>query len=173
MLYLDIVFIIVLVGYIYWFYGLITALRSDAPYLPIEQKVLDRMVAMVKPEEGDLWVDLGSGDGRVLIAAAKRYSIKGLGLEKVSVLRLISRFNIFRAGVLNRVIIKKGDFFKENLSGANVISFYLLPDTHQRLWQKLKKEARPGTKLIFHKFPIEGVRLMKEDKDLELFLAVV
>ena len=171
MLYLDIIFIIIFSLYLFWLFGLIRALKSDAPFVPITRLVLESLVALVEPKPGDLWVDLGSGDGRVLIAACKRYDVRGLGIERISSLRMYSRLQIFRAGLQKKIKIKSGNFFNVDLSRADVVSFYLLPETSERLMIKLRRELKPGARIIFHRYGIPGLRLKHEDPVHKVYVA--
>lgn len=171
MLYIDIIFIIIFSLYLYWLWGLLRALKSDAPYVPIGNETLEKMIDMVQTKAGALWVDLGSGDGRVLIAACKKYRVQGLGVERIAPLRLYSRLKIFLAGESRRIKIQSGDFFSYDLSTADIVSFYLLPETAERLFTKLQKELKPGAQLIFHRYPIPGLVLMQENILNKLYLA--
>lgn len=171
MLYLDITFIIIFSLYLYWLFGLIRALRSDAPYVPITRTVLESLVTMVEAKPNDVWIDLGSGDGRVLIAACKRYSVRGLGIERISSLRTYSRLRIFFAGLHKKIKISSGNFFKIDLSQADVVSFYLLPETSERLLVKLRAELKPGAQIVFHRYPIKGFTPQREDPERKLYWA--
>ncbi len=129
------------------------------------------MLALVNPKPGDLWIDLGSGDGRVLIAACKKYRMQGLGIERIAPLRLYSRLKVFLAGESRRIKIQSGDFFSYDLSTADIVSFYLLPEAAERLLAKLQKELKPGAQLIFHRYPIPGLVLTQENILNKLYLA--
>lgn len=166
----DIIFILVFSGYLYWIWGLLRALKSDAPYVPMSDSAVRRMVELVPVADGVRWIDLGSGDGRVLIEAAKRYHIRGVGIERIGALRLWSRVRLRRAGVRN-VSIRSGDFFTEDLSNYDVVSFYLLPKTIAELMPKLKSELRPGARIVFHRFPAQGLQLEAEDSERKIYVA--
>ncbi len=167
---IDILFIIIFSAYLYWLWGLLRALNSDAPYVPMSRAVIERIVEMAQAKEGDFWIDLGSGDGRVLIAAAKYARIKGVGIERVAPLRLWSRLRILRAGVKD-ITIRSGDFFKEDLSAYDVVTCYLLPTTMDRLVQKLEKELKPGALVLSHRFPLTGSILESEDTEHKIYAA--
>ena len=110
-------------------------------------------------------------DGRVLIEAVKRFQVKGIGIERISALRLVSRFRIWRAGLRTSIRIEAGNFFNKNLSSADVVSFYLLPETNARLIQKLQTELKPGSLVVFHRHPVPGLRLESQDEELKIFVA--
>jgi len=102
MIYLDLAFIFIFSIFLYWFYGLIKALKSDAPFLPIRRDVLDRMLTMVDPKPGSVWMDLGSGDGRILIEAAKKFSFTTFGQNSNRI--------IIKSGKKKAIVcLKKGD----------------------------------------------------------------
>lgn len=168
--YLDIVFIIIFGIYLYWFWGLLRALKSDAPYVPMGPAVVKAMVASANPKKGDLWIDLGSGDGRILIEACGRYGLRGLGIERIGSLRWLSKLIIWRSGLRDRIRIQGGDFFDHDLSEAAVVSLYLLPETHARLRDKLLHELRPGAQIITHRFPIQGLPPESEDMSFGLYV---
>lgn len=173
MIFVDVFFTIILAAYCYWLWGLLAAFRSDAPYVPIRRAVLQRIMELVSPPAGALWIDLGSGDGRVLIAAVQKFGVKGIGIERVSALRQLARYKILVRGLLGKIRIRKGDFFATNLGNADVVSFYLLPETSAKLIDKLRAELRPGTILVFHRYPIEGLPLIAEDKAYKIYVAKI
>lgn len=166
----DIIFIFVFSGYLYWIWGLLRALKSDAPYVPMTDAVVQKMIDLADAPQGASWIDLGSGDGRVLIAAAKKFAIHGVGIERIGALRIWSRLRVWRAHVRN-VRIRSGDFFNEDLSNYAVVSFYLLPPAAERLFMKLQKELRPGTLVLFHRFPLKGLMLEREDAEKKIYIA--
>lgn len=168
---LDIVFIVIFSSYLYWFWGLIRAFTSDAPYVPIQRAVLDRMMQLVPAQGKKIWIDLGSGDGRVVITAVKVFGCQGVGIEKVGALRILSRLNIFRSRLWSRIEIKKGNFFNTDLSRADVVSFYLLPEAGIKIVEKLKKELQPGSLIVFHRYQVPGLPLIAEDTEMKIYVA--
>ncbi|MEK7584751.1 MAG: SAM-dependent methyltransferase [Patescibacteria group bacterium] len=172
--YLDLIFIPIFALYVYWIWGLLRALSSDAPYVPIRHEVLQRMLAMASPKPDAVWVDLGSGDGRILIEACRTFpTIRGVGIERIRPLRWYARLNILIAGLSRRLTIRGGDFFTADLSGADIVSFYLLPETNKRLISKLQKELKPGAQVIFHRHPVPGLQLAAEDTDYRIYTYIV
>ncbi len=170
MLVLNIIFIVIFSLYLYWVYGLMRALGSDAPFVPITPTVLTRILSMVQPKPGDVWMDLGSGDGRILIEAAKRYDIRGIGIERVAPLRQWSRFLIWQNGLKKKITIESGDFFQRDLFDVDIVTFYLLPDTNARLIKKLKQEMKPGSLGISHRFVIPGVPVVAHDEEHAIYV---
>ncbi|MCX7816763.1 MAG: class I SAM-dependent methyltransferase [Syntrophales bacterium] len=110
---------------------------------------LDRMPM----KKGELLIDIGCGDGRVLLEANKRYGVRALGYEVNPFAYFLSRI---RAAGIPNVEVRWRDFWKEDLSGADVVFCYLFPDVMERLGQKLSSELRPGTRVISCNFPIPG-----------------
>lgn len=118
-------------------------------------------IARIKNE--DIIFDLGSGDGTLLIEAAKNYNFKkAYGIEINPVLVLISKIKIKLAGFQNKIEIKQGNFFKEDLNKATIILVYLWPRAQAKLEKKFKKELKPETKIISNTFPFQGLPLKEE-----------
>ena len=172
-LYVDIVFIVIFSTGLYWLFGLIRALGSDAPYVPMKQEIVERMVALAHAENGGTWFDLGSGDGRVLIAASRRYPVSGIGIERVQALRWYSRILIFFRGLTPRIRIRKADLFATDVSSASVVSFYLLPVGIEKLIPKLRRELKPGARILTHRFPLLGVAADLIDEEYKIYRATV
>jgi protein-L-isoaspartate O-methyltransferase len=124
----------------------------DVPYVPTPQKVVDAMLALADVHKSDFVVDLGSGDGRIVISAAKRYGASGAGVELDRQLVRQSEQNARDAGVANQVRFIEGDLFDYDLRGASVVTIYLLPGINLRLKAKLFKELAPGARVVSHKF---------------------
>jgi cyclopropane fatty-acyl-phospholipid synthase-like methyltransferase len=100
----------------------------------------------------DVVYDLGSGDGRIVIAAAKEFGARGVGIELDAKLVQDSRDLAFKAGVSDRVTFLWQDIFEADLSPATVVTIYLFPEVNARLVPKLRRELRPGTRIVAHQF---------------------
>ncbi len=137
-----------------------TGTQSDfsSPYVPTPDSTVERMLALGGVTPGDTVMDLGSGDGRIVIAAAKRYGARAIGVEYDPKLVEVSRLNAREAGVADRVRFIEGDLFKVDLSPASVVTVYLLPDVNLKLRDKLLAELRPGTRVVAHDFDLESWR---------------
>ncbi len=121
---------------------------GTVPYVQTPPEIVDRMVRMAEVGPGDNVIDLGSGDGRIVIAAAKR-GARGLGVDlDPSLVRLASQ-NAEKAGVSDRARFEVKDIFETDLSGASVITMYLLPDFNAKLLPKLLA-LKPGTRIVSH-----------------------
>lgn len=120
---------------------------NGAPYEGTPPDVVARALKIAKVGPGDVFYDLGSGDGRFVLAAALQ-GARAVGVEIDPLRILYSRIWLALFGVSRKAKIIKGDLFSVNLSDATVVNTYLLPETHSKLRIKLKEELRPGTKVI-------------------------
>ncbi len=127
----------------------------DVVYVPTPMPVVDEMLAVAKIHPGDVVYDLGSGDGRVLIAAAKKFGVKAVGIEIDPDLVREARENVWREGVEALVNVVRADIFKTDLTPASVVTMYLLTRLNAMLVPQLEKLA-PGTRIVSHDFDIEG-----------------
>ena len=122
------------------------------PYLPSTQVAVDEMLRLAGTGPEDLVVDLGSGDGRVVIAAARDYGARGLGIEIDPKLVAESEANARQAGVAERVAFRQGDVLVADYRAATVVTLYLLPNLVDRLKPRLLAELRPGTRIVAHDY---------------------
>jgi precorrin-6B methylase 2 len=118
---------------------------------------VDKMLELAAVKKGDVVYDLGCGDGRIVIAAAKKFGVRAIGFDIDPQRILESQANVKRAGVQKLVQIKQGDIFTLDLSGASVVTLYLLPSLNVRLIPQLDK-LRPGSHIVSHAFDMKGVR---------------
>ncbi len=119
-------------------------------------KVVRQMLAMAALQEGETLFDLGAGDGRVIINAAVTYSSRAVGVEIDPLKCLLLRARISFMGLGDSVGVLKSDFFKADLSKADVVFLYLSPAAHDRLREKLNKELREGSRVVCYRRPIPG-----------------
>jgi SAM-dependent methyltransferase len=125
------------------------------PYLPSTSVAVDEMLRLADVGPRDLVADLGSGDGRVLIAAAKDYGARGLGIELDPKLVEESRANARQAGVADRVEFRQGDVLTADYRDATVVTLYLLPNLVDRLKPRLLA-LKPGTRIVAHDYGFTG-----------------
>ncbi len=136
--------------------------EKGAPYEGMNPEVVERAMKIVEIGPKDVFYDLGSGDGRVVIAAALR-GAKAYGVE-IDRLRVVySRFWIRLLGLNKQAKIIHGDIFKTKIGNATVVCTYLLPETHERLEKKLKKELKKGTKIAAVGFKYKGWKSERQD----------
>jgi SAM-dependent methyltransferase len=123
---------------------------EEVPYVQTPQPVVDAMLKLAGVNGRDFLIDLGSGDGRIPITAAKRFGTRGYGVDYVGSLVKLANDNAAKAGVADRVRFEERDIFKTDVSAATVVAFYLLPDFNLELRPKLLEELKPGTRLVSH-----------------------
>ncbi len=123
---------------------------EEVPYVQTPQPVVDAMLKLAGVNGRDFLIDLGSGDGRIPITAAKRFGTRGYGVDYVGTLVKLANDNAAKAGVADRVRFEERDIFKTDVSAATVVAFYLLPDFNLELRPKLLEELKPGTRLVSH-----------------------
>lgn len=131
---------------------------QQAPFITTPEEVVERMLALAGTGPADFVVDLGSGDGRIVIAAAQKFGARGLGVDIDSRLVARSRENARRAGVADRVAFEERDVFRTDLSNASVVTIYLLPGLIDQLQPKLLDELKPGARIVAHAFGMKGWR---------------
>ncbi|MBI2531975.1 MAG: class I SAM-dependent methyltransferase [Deltaproteobacteria bacterium] len=128
---------------------------SKLPYVPTPQVVVDEMLKLAGVTADDFVIDLGSGDGRIVITAAKRFKAKGLGVDIDGKLVALSNRNARAEQVEDRVEFAERDMFKTEISKASVLTLYVLPDFMQKLRSKVLAELKPGTRVVAHDYPID------------------
>ena len=128
--------------------------RPDVIFVPTPPDVVDAMLKLAKVTSNDVVYDLGSGDGRILIAAAKTYGARGVGIdidpERVREATAYAR----SSGVADKVTFRNEDLFTADISPATVVTLYLSPTVNSRLAGKLMKELKPGTRIVSHAFDL-------------------
>lgn len=138
--------------------------EPDVIYVPTPQDVVDKMLELVDVKKGDLVYDLGCGDGRIVVTAAKKSGCHAVGYDIDPERLRESRENVKKNGVEALVRIEEKDIFKVDLSKANVVTLYLLPELNVRLIPQLEK-LKPGSRIVSHDFRMKGV---KPDKVVKL-----
>ncbi|MFL9841216.1 class I SAM-dependent methyltransferase [Sphingomonas sp. ST-64] len=124
----------------------------DVIYVPTPPEVVEAMLDMVALRDGDVLYDLGSGDGRIPIAAAKRRQVRATGIDIDPQRIREARANAAAAGVSDAVTFKQADLFTSDFSDASVVTLYLLDTLNEKLRPKLLAELKPGTRIVSHAF---------------------
>ena len=124
------------------------------------------MLDLAHVTAADVVFDLGSGDGRIPIAAAKKYGARGVGIEIDEQLVRLAQENAIKAGVADRVRFVRGDLFQADLSPATVVTLFLLPSLNIRLIPKFRQELRPGARIVSHHFAMGDVWLPDVEQDV-------
>jgi SAM-dependent methyltransferase len=128
--------------------------EAEALYLPTPHRVVHEMLRLARVSPADWVYDLGSGDGRIPIAAARDHGAHGVGIELDG--RMIRRARCLarEAGVGQRVQFREEDLFRADLRAATVVTLFLFPEMNRRLAPKLRAELRPGTRIVSHRFDL-------------------
>jgi Methyltransferase domain len=124
----------------------------DVVYVPTPQEVVDKMLEIAKVNKNDVLYDLGSGDGRIPITAAKKFGTQGTGIDIDPDRIREANENAKKAGVTDKVQFLQQDLFKTDFSKATVVTLYLLPELNVKLRPQLFKQLKPGTRVVSHAF---------------------
>lgn len=130
-------------------------MAQSVPYVPTPDEVVLKMLRIAGVIKDDVVYDLGSGDGRLVITAAKQFGARGVGVEINPQLIQESNRKASSAGVSDRVKFIEQDLFQADLSEATVVTLYLLPEVNLKLRPKLLRELKPGTRLVSHQFDMK------------------
>jgi len=133
------------------------------PYVPTPQEVVERMLELAQVKKGDVVYDLGSGDGRIVITAAKKYGVRAIGFEIDPERIKESRENIRKEGVGHLVEIREQDIRAVNLSPATVLTMYLLPEVNLMIRPNIWKQMKPGARVVSHDFDMADWRPEKTE----------
>ncbi len=124
----------------------------DVPFVATPREVVAQMLALARPAANDVLYDLGSGDGRIVIEAARRFGTRGVGVDLNPVRVEEATANARRAGVQDRVRFRRQDLFETDLRAASIVTLYLLPRVNLELRPRLFEQLRPGTRVVSHAF---------------------
>ena len=156
----------ILIGHGWFSFGTSGPLPSQeslAPYVPTPQDVVDRMLALAEVTAKDIVYDLGCGDGRIVVTAAKKYGAHGVGVDIDPQRIAESRANAKKEGVENLVEFLQQDALTVNVSRATVVTLYLLPDSNMKLRPILTRELKPGSRIVSHAFDMDDWEPLKVD----------
>ena len=131
--------------------------EPDVPYWPTPMKVVDKMLEFADVKKGDVVYDLGCGDGRILVTAAKRFGVKGFGFDIDPKQVQDSLDNVKKNKLEDLVTIKKADIFTLDLRDASVVTLYLMPELNVRLMPQLEK-LKPGSRIVSHDWDMKGAK---------------
>ena len=137
----------------------------DVIYVPTPQEVVDEMLRLANVRKGDVLYDLGSGDGRIPVTAAKKFGIRAVGIDIDPTRIREAKENAKKNGVTNLVQFRNEDLFKADFREATVVTLYLLPDLNVKLRPKLWSELKPGTRVVSHQFEMGD---WKPEKTIEM-----
>ena len=138
---------------------------EEIPFVPTPMDVVDQMLELAEVKKGDVVYDLGSGDGRIVIRAAKKYGVRAVGIEMDRLLLDKARKDAKAAGVSHLVEFRAEDAMKVDLTKATVVTLYMLPWFNEAMKPSFKKYLKPGARIVAHDFGIEG---WEPDKTVKL-----
>jgi cyclopropane fatty-acyl-phospholipid synthase-like methyltransferase len=138
--------------------------NEEIPFVPTPIEVIDRMLELAEVKQGDVVYDLGSGDGRIVIRAAKKYGVRAVGIEMDGLLLDQARKAAQRAGVGHLVEFRSEDALKTDLSPATVVTLYMLPWFNEAIKPNLQTMLKPGARIVAHDFAIAGWKPDKVEK---------
>jgi hypothetical protein len=153
---------------IHFFYTII-AIFKGAAFIPCPKEALNNLIKITDFNESDTLIDLGSGDGRILIKASKAGAGKCIGIELNPLLVIYSKLKVLFLGLKN-IQIKRADIWKTDLSKANIITLYFVPIKMSRLIEKINKEMPSGSKIISYKYKLDDLEFEKEIDGLYLYI---
>ena len=136
-------------------------------YVPTPEAVVDAMLEMAGVGPDDVLYDLGSGDGRIPVAAARQFGIRAVGIDINPVRIMEANANAEEAGVTDKVTFIEGDLFEANISEATVVTLYLLQSLNVKLRPKLLSELRPGTRIVSHAFDMANEWQPEETREVD------
>jgi SAM-dependent methyltransferase len=138
--------------------------KKDVPYVPTPQPVVDRMLEMAAVTKNDIVYDLGCGDGRMIVTAAKKYGAHGVGVDIDPQRIKESNENAKSAGVTDKVKFEIKDLFTMEFGDASVLTMYLLPQVNLNLRPKILSDMKPGSRIVSHSFDMEDWKPDGEDE---------
>lgn len=149
-----------LVGVVIAFYEMKDYRPPDVPFVTTPPDIIEAMLDLAEVRNSDLVYDLGCGDGRLVIAAARKHGCRGLGVDLDPKLVEESRANAEKAGVQSLLKFRHKDIFDLDLSDATVVMMFLKPDVNQRLIPQFE-QMKPGSRIVSHQFSMPGVKPKK------------
>jgi SAM-dependent methyltransferase len=139
----------------------------DVKYVPTPQSAVEAMLDLARVTANDVVYDLGSGDGRIPITAAQKYGARGVGIEIDSYYLRFAFDNLAKTRVADRVVFLNQDLFESDISPATVVTLFLLPRLNQQLIPKLKRELRPGTRVVSHQYDMGEQWPAEQTRDVD------
>jgi len=158
-----------ILGFLIW---IIWPIFIGAIFLPTPPEVVSKMLQLAEVRVGDVLYDIGSGDGRIILEAAKRGAM-AVGIEADPIRVLWSRIRAKRSPEHDRLHIVWGDFFKVSVSNASVVTVYQGESINNRLREKFDAELKPGVRIVSYSFTFEGWKSVKKHSDANIYLYVV
>ena len=161
---------VIVIAFMIW---IVWSAAVGAPWLPTPKSKVRKMLEFANVKEGDVVYDLGSGDGRILIMAAKEFGATSVGIETDPIRQRWSKLMIRRHGLGDKVKVLRGNFFNFDIGDASVITLYLGVGANNKLREKLAKELKPGTRIVSHHFLLKEWDIVDHDEKADLYLYVI
>jgi ubiquinone/menaquinone biosynthesis C-methylase UbiE len=134
-----------------------------APYVTSPQPIVEKMLEVARLKSGETIYDLGCGDGRILFSAVKNFGAKAVGVEISPALVKRAQQTLESQGLQDQVKVIQGDMMAVDVSGANVVSLYLMTEANEQLRPKLERELKPGSRVVSLEFKIKGWKPAREE----------
>jgi SAM-dependent methyltransferase len=144
--------------------------RREVPWVPTSMSSVHKMLDMAHVGPDDLVYDLGCGDGRMIVTAARRHGARAVGIEIDPLRYLWCQLLITILGLRGRVRVVRDSFYAQDLREADVVTCYLLPSTNEKLQRKLEQELRPGARVVSNDYAFPGLPLVRQDEQARLYL---
>jgi len=158
---------VVVIAFMIW---VVWSVVVGAPWLPTPKSKVRKMLEFAQVKEGDVVYDLGSGDGRIPIMAAKEFGATSVGIEADPIRQRWSKLMIRRHGLKDKVKVLRGNFFNFNIGDASVVTLYLGVSANNKLREKLADELKPGTRIVSHHFLLKEWDIVERDEKADLYL---
>ena len=151
-------------------FSLIWTTPRGAPWVPTPMSLVHDMLDLAQTKPDEIVYDLGCGDGRVLVTAALRYHARAIGIELDPLRWMWCQVLITVLGLRGKVKVRLGDLFQADISQADVVTCYLLPDTNKQLQDKLLQELKPGARVVSNTFIFPGIKEVGQKGKARLYL---
>jgi predicted RNA methylase len=148
----------------------ILPIKKGAPWFPTGMKKVRKMLSLAEIQPHEVLYDLGCGDGRFIITAARKYGAKAVGIEINLYFYLWCQIVITILGLRRRVKVKYGNFFKHDLSEADIVICYLLPETNDKIEDKLLRELKPTARVVSNSFFFDNLPILNEDINKGIYI---
>ena len=164
------IIIFVIAGVIIW---VMWSAIIGAGFEPTSKKLVQKMLEMAEINSRDILYDLGSGDGRIVFEAAKKYNANAVGIEADPIRVIWSRLFLFLSGLQNNSRIIWGNFLNEDISEATVVTLFLGPEANQKLKKKLANELKPGTPVVSYVWTFEDWKPIRINNKDRIYLYII
>lgn len=143
---------------------LLPDIMRRVPFVPTPHQIVRRMLDLADVSRGEVVLDLGAGDGRILVDAVRRFDASAVGVEDNPRRILLATRNIERSGVSDKVKLLNQNLLETSLRDADVVTLYLLPEMNRALLPKMIRELKPSARVVAHDFPLPGIKPTKRER---------